>query len=258
MVAASTGRRSFRRRFRWVVTICLVLLLACVVAVSLAQLHPTQVYLVAASAIPQGVVLSNDNLTTRSLDPGSVPPGAVLDGDRSSILAQVVIIPFAAGDIITTAHLGQGSGHIAGGVPPDMRLLKLSTNGIEMPDGLQPGDKIDMILSLQDGAGGLWTEDAIEGLTIQAMAGDGSSITLMVPPSVAVLIVHAAAVGKIVILAAPADEQPVVVPPVTTTGPCQIFIGPNGQPVLPSPAATPCPGAPGGTQPPGPSPTPTP
>ncbi len=231
----------------------LVILIVIIVAFTLAQIRPLQTYLVAARALPVGTVLTSDSLTTRELAPGSVP-GAVLDQDRASVIGQQVVIPFAAGDIITTTHLGSGSGRIAGGVPTDMRVLKLLTKDIVMPDGLQSEDKIDMVLTLHDVAGNLWTEYAIQGLVIREIAPDASSITLVVPPSIAVLIIHAQQTGKIVILAAPANEAFAVLPPVISDGPCQVFLDANGQPTTPPPGATPC-VVPSGTPQAQPSPT---
>src|SRR5690348_17166544 len=116
MVGSISSRRAGGRRARWLIVIMLVILIVIIVAFTLAQIRPLQTYLVAAHALPVGSVLTNDSVTTRDLAPGSVP-GAVLDQDRASIIGQQVVVPFAAGDIITTTHLGSGSGRIAGGVP---------------------------------------------------------------------------------------------------------------------------------------------
>lgn len=241
MIPSSPGRRTRGRRIRWFIAILLVALIAIIVAFSLAQIHPVQSYLVAARSLASGTTLASDDVTTRDLDPGSVPPGAILEQDRASALGQQIVIPFAAGDIITAAHLGSTSGRIAGNIPPNMRLFKLITKDVVMPDGLQPGDKIDIILTLHDVSGVSVTEYAIQGLVIQSMAADNSSMTFIVPPAVSELIVHAQLTGQIVILAAPPDETFVVLPPVETDQPCQIFLDSNGNPIAPPTGATPCP-----------------
>ncbi len=257
MITASSGRRSGAHRIRWIFALFLVLLITLVVTLALAQIHPLQRYLVAARPLTAGEILSSDSVITRELDPGSMPDGAVLDQDRDKVLGQQVVIPFAAGDIITLSHLGTNSGRVAGGVPPQMRVLKLITKDMVMPDGLQAGDKIDMVLTLHDPAGALQTQYAIQGLVIRDIAPDNSSITLMVPPSIAVLMIHAQQTGTIVILAAPDNEEFAVVPPVTTTGACQVFLDANGQPTTPPPGATPCPVGQGNSTTPTPSPSPT-
>jgi Flp pilus assembly protein CpaB len=250
MIASAPGRRARGRRLRWVIVICLVLLIVFLVAFSLAQIHPVQAYLVAAHSLPAGTILTNDDLQSRDLDPGSVPPSAVLAQDSNTVVGQQVVIPFAAGDIIASSHLGSASGDIAAGIPKDMRVFKLPTTNIVLPDGLQPGDKIDMILTSHDASGTVVTEYLIQGLVIRAIAADNSSITFVVPPAVAELIVHAQQAGQIVILAAPTDEQFAVLPPVTSNQPCQIYLGPNGEPTtVPSLNATPCPSIPGGNLP---------
>ncbi len=256
MIAPSSGRRSGARRIRWIFAIFLVLLIVGVVALALAQIQPLQTYLVAARSLPAGETLSSADVIARNLDPGSMPAGAVLERDRDSVLGQQVEIPFAAGDIITTSHLGSNSGRTAGGVPPGMRVLKLITKDIVMPDGLQAGDKIDMVLSLKDAAGAVQTVYAIQGLVIRTIAPDNSSITLVVAPSIAVLMIHAQQAGTIVILAAPDNEDFAVVPPVTTSGGCQVFLDANGQPAPPPLGATPCPTNTNNS--PSPSPTATP
>ncbi len=241
MSTSSPGRRTRGRRIRWFIAIFLVVLIVIIVAFSLAQIHPVQSYLVAAHSINSGETLASDDVTTRDLDPGSVPPGAILEQDSSSALGQLVIIPFATGDIITAAHLGSTSGRIASSIPSNMRLFKLLTRDVTMPDGLQPGDKIDIILTLHQGSGTYLTEYAIQGLVIQAMAADDSSMTFVLPPAVAELLVHAQLTGQIVILAAPPNETFTVLPPVETDQPCQIFLNSQGELVTPPPGATQCP-----------------
>lgn len=203
------------------------------VAFSLAQIHPVQPYLVAARPLASGATLTSADVTTRNPDPGSVPPGAVLEQGSSSALGQQVVIPFASGDIITTTHLGSASGGIAGDIPPNMRLFKLLTKGVVMPDGLPAGDKPDIILSLRQNSGAPVTVYAIQGLVIRSMAADASSMTFVVTPAIVELIVHAQLSGQIVIVAAPPNEEFAVLPPVQSDQPCQIFLDSNGQPTTP-------------------------
>src|SRR5215472_1204917 len=145
MIAPTSGRGARGQRVRWLIVIMLVLLIVILVAFSLAQVHPTQTYLVAAHPLAAGTTLTSNDVQTRDLDPGSVPPAAVLAQNSSTALGQQVVIPFAAGDIITSTHLGNTSGDVAGGVPKNMRVFKLLTKDVVMPDGLQPGDKIDVV-----------------------------------------------------------------------------------------------------------------
>lgn len=240
MIAPTSGRGARGRRVRWLIVILLVLLIVILVAFSLAQIHPTQTYLVATRTLAAGVTLSSDDVQTRDLDPNSVPPNAVLAQDSSAIFGQQVIIPFAAGDIITSAHLGNASGDVAGSVPKGMRVFKLMTKDVVMPDGLQPGDKIDVVLTQKQASGVVVTEYAIQGLIIRAIAPDNSSITFWVPPSVAELIIQDQQSGQLVILAAPPDEQFAILVPVSTGQNCQIFLDANGEPTSPSLGAAPC------------------
>ena len=239
------------------IVILLVLLIVVLVAFSLAQIHPTQTYLVAARTIPAGTTLTSNDVQTIDIDPASVPTSAVLAQNSSAVFGQQVIIPFAAGDIITSAHLGNSSGDVAGGVPKGMRVFKLLTKDVVMPDGLQPGDKIDIVLTLKPASGSVITEYAIQGLIIRAIAPDDSSITFWVPPAVAELIIQDQQAGQIVILAAPPDEQFAILVPVSTGQMCQIFLDANGEPTTPSLGAATCSLPTGSTQP-TPSTTPSP
>jgi Flp pilus assembly protein CpaB len=257
MIVSSSGRRTQSQRLRLIIALLLVILIVVVVAFGLAQIHPLQSYLVAARPLAAGTILTSDSVVTRDLDPDSMPPGAVLAQAGSSVYGQEVVIPFAAGDIITSSHLSNSSGRVAGDLPPTLRILKLPTKNIVMPDGLQPGDKIDMVLSIHE-ASDLETIYAIQGLTIRAIAPDASSITVGVTPAVAQLLIQSLQIGQLFILAAPPNEQFVVLPPVTTTQNCQITIGPDGQPTIISGGSTTCPNVPGGTSPGSTTPTPTP
>lgn len=240
MIASSPGQRQRGRRVRWLVAIFLVIFIVVLVALTLAQVHPLQTYLVAVRPLAAGTTLTSADVTTRDLDPGSVPPGAVQEQQSAAAFGQQVVIPFAAGDIITTAHLGNTSGRIAGGIPDNMRVIKLLTKDVVMPDGLQPGDKVDIVLTFHAASGSSVTEYAVQGLVIQSIAVDGSSLTFVVPPAVAELIIHAQQDGQIVILAAPPDEKFAVLPPVRSDQLCQIFLDSQGEPTAPPPNATPC------------------
>lgn len=257
MIVSPSGRRPQAQRLRWIIAILLVFLIVVVVAFGLAQIHPLQSYLVAAHSLAAGTTLTSNSVATRDLDPDSVPPGAVLAQASASAYGQQVVIPFAAGDIITSSHLSNDSGRLAGDLPPTMRVLKLPTKDAVMPDGLQPGDKIDMVLSIHQ-ANNIQTVYAIQGLTIRAIAPDASSITVAVTPYVSELLIQNLQTGQLFILAAPPNEQFVVLPPVITTQNCQITIGPDGQPTITSADGTSCPGLPGGTSSGSTTPTPTP
>jgi hypothetical protein len=252
---------------RIIMAFFLVILIVVVVAFGLAQIHPLQTYLVAARSLAAGATLTSDDVTTRDLDPSSVPPSAVLAQASASAYGQQIVIPFAAGDIITSSHLSLNSGRLASGIPANMRILTIPTKDAIMPVGLQPGDKIDIVINIHQ-ANYLETLYAIQGLTIRDIAPDDSSITIAVTDTVAEWMIADLQSGQWFILAAPPNEQYAVLPPVTSTQNCQITIGPDGQPTFVSGDGTPCPNLAGGN-PPGtttptttpvasPSPTPTP
>lgn len=225
------------RRLRVVLLVVGLALLATIVAFAFAQIHPTVAYLVAARDLPAGTLLSASDLGTLTLEVGSLP-GGVLASDEASLLNRVVARPLVEGDPVQATHLCPAAASITCVLTTqegaaEARLFKLATGTLPKPDGLEAGDKVDLYLTLHDPSGPLCTADIVQGLTIQAMAEDGSSMTFIVSSAVVSLLITAQHSGDMALAGAPPTEPFAVLSQGTTACPS-----------LPTPGTgTPTPGA---------------
>jgi hypothetical protein len=206
--------RKRRKRKGLLGTLVVLLLIVSGVAATaflLAQTQPPQAdYLVAAQNLAVGTVLEASALGSLALPEGSVP-GAIPASQQDSVLGQVVSRALLAGDLLSAAHLCRASSVTCQLLPEatgaqSPLLFRLSTQGLLLPAGLQPGDKIDLFLVLKDPSGPC-TSDLIAGLPIEGMDADGSSITFKLAPAVVSLIITAQNTGSLVVVGAAPTEQ---------------------------------------------------
>lgn len=207
-------------------------------------LVPRQPFLVAAQRLPAGTMITPEDVTTVQANPAVVPAGTFQQ--ESDAVGQTVSETLEVGDFVTPAHLSNAPGRVTTGLAPDQRLITIPTNGANaLVDGLEPGDRFDLLLSFPTPAGGTGPSGAlIEGLVLHSISSAGA-FEVVVPLSVAIFVAQTVDGGKLSILASPEKEPALGIPPLPTGQVCQIFLAPDGSLVpeaaLPA-GVTPCPG----------------
>lgn len=208
------------------------------------RFQPRQTFLVAAQRLPQNTMITPADLMSVQVDPTVVPAGAFQQAEDA--VGQTVAETLEKGDYVTQAHLSNAPGRVATGLHADQRLINIPTNGAgSLVDGLQPGDRFDLLLSFPaSGAGVSLSGALIEGLVLRSFSDNGS-FQVIVPLLVAVFIAQTEGSGKLSIFASPALAQTEGVPALLTGQVCQVFLAPDGSLVpaesLPA-GVTPCPG----------------
>ncbi len=110
--------------------------------------RPTPV-VVAAVALPAGKVLNVDDLAKREM-PAAFLPGGTLPVDAlGSVLGQQLLIPLAAGDALSMAHLsGHGGQALASRLLNGTRAVTVPVDEVSSQAGLvRPGDQVDLLLA---------------------------------------------------------------------------------------------------------------
>lgn len=110
--------------------------------------RPTPV-VVAAVALPAGKVLKVDDLAKREM-PAAFLPGGTLPVDAlGSVLGQQLLIPLAAGDALSMAHLsGHGGQALASRLLNGTRAVTVPVDEVSSQAGLvRPGDQVDLLLA---------------------------------------------------------------------------------------------------------------
>ena len=99
--------------------------------------------------IKLGSILTADNLTTLDIV-GTVPQGAVLDKDKSTLIGRGVISDLYAGEPILQSRLaapGSGGG-LAATIPPGMRACAVKVDDVVNVSGfVTPGMRVDVLIS---------------------------------------------------------------------------------------------------------------
>jgi len=108
-------------------------------ALFLMRPEPTQAVLSAASDLPAGHELRQEDLAVRSLPKSLVPPGAILD--PADAVGKKLSSPRTAGDLIFTANLGGENLQLA----PDERALAVHvTDSAGIAGLLKAGDRVGL------------------------------------------------------------------------------------------------------------------
>ncbi|PZF83926.1 Flp pilus assembly protein CpaB [Jiangella anatolica] len=152
---------------------------------------------VAARDLPGGVVLADDQVTMAAFPPGAVPDGVV---ERSQALGALLAAPVRAGEPITDRRL-LGPGLLAGWgtdvVAAPVRVADAGAVGL-----LRPGDRIDLLATSVDGAGG--TDVVAAGVPVlavpsagEAMLAEGALVLVAATPDQAAGLAAAAVTSRL-------------------------------------------------------------
>jgi Flp pilus assembly protein CpaB len=185
----------------------LIVLGITIAAFILAQTQPAETsYLVANQNLSAGAVLSPEALSTVTLLEGSVP-GAIPASEQDSVVGRVVSRPLVQGDLVQMSHLCSSASVTCQLLPVDggqanTLLYRMSTQGLLLPEGLRPGDKVNLFLTIRDPSGPC-TSDLVSGLLITEMDPAGLSLTFTLTADVISLIINATETGTLVIAGAP-------------------------------------------------------
>lgn len=104
---------------------------------------------IAVSArVPAGQVIEADDLSVVrvSVDPGLAP----IDGDRiDEVVGLVAATDLVPGTLLTSEHLDEGEL-----LEPGTAVVGVALRGGQLPSGLQPGDRVLIVRTIQPGAEG--------------------------------------------------------------------------------------------------------
>lgn len=125
-----------------------------------AQVGPAVPVLVAARDVPAGARIARGALALRRVPARFVPPGAL--GSAAGVAGARPAVPIAAGSYLS-AGLFEGSNdgqRGGGGIGRGERAVTVEVSGAA---ALAPGERVDVLVSTESGAGG--------GRTLMALAG---------------------------------------------------------------------------------------
>jgi len=109
-------------------------------------------YFVAAHPLPRGTLARDEDFTVRSVSPGSVPAGAILDtpdakiGIRGSLVRNFL----DTGSLVTSENIlrPRERGFLASVLAPDSRAVSINVDAASGVSGLiWPGDYVDVVLT---------------------------------------------------------------------------------------------------------------
>jgi pilus assembly protein CpaB len=179
------------------------------------QASSTQVPVVVANVpIGRGVVLKTDMLKVVSFTRESAPPGSFAAVNQVIVAGQpdkVALRDFAANEPLTVAKIsGPGAkSNLSGMLTPGMRAVGLRSSDVAGVGGfILPGDRVDILLTRQNGAGDkVQTIEQVLAENARVLGVDQSSdadkptvakaITVEVTPDQAQAISLAQAVGQV-------------------------------------------------------------
>jgi len=109
-------------------------------------------YFVAAHPLPRGTLARDEDFTVRSVPPGSVPAGAILDTPDAKIgLRGSLVRTFLdTGSLVTSENIlrPRERGFLASVLAPDMRAISINVDAASGVSGLiWPGDHVDVVLT---------------------------------------------------------------------------------------------------------------
>lgn len=134
--------------------------------------RPTPV-VVAAAALPAGKVLSVEDLAKREMPAAYLPGGTLLVDEIATVIGQQLVIPLAAGDALSMAHLsGHGGQALASRLLNGTRAVTVPVDEVSSQAGLvRPGDQVDLLLAEETSEGSVrcvTVKPLLESLTVLA------------------------------------------------------------------------------------------
>jgi pilus assembly protein CpaB len=126
------------------------------------RLGPSLDVLVAARDLPAGAQVARGALAVRRVPARFVPPDALASAD--GVVGARVAVPVSAGGYLSAGLFGGGEeGGASSGVGRGERAVTVEVAGGGAVAGLAPGDRVDVLVSTESGAGA--------GRTVMALAG---------------------------------------------------------------------------------------
>jgi pilus assembly protein CpaB len=114
----------------------------------------TEKVLVSAAALPQGLLLRDEDITWKAVPTSDIPTGAIVSGaqDAPELKGALLRHPVDAGTVLAADDviLPSAPGFLAATLKPEMRAVSVAVDDVSGNAGLiQPGDYVDLILTQQ-------------------------------------------------------------------------------------------------------------
>ncbi|MGD0215738.1 MAG: Flp pilus assembly protein CpaB [Terriglobales bacterium] len=146
--------------------------------------------LVAADDIQVGTKLAANDVTTITIPPAAVPPGAF--SVPTKVLGRGAILPISKGEFILPGKLAAvnaGAG-LPSMIPPGMRAVSVRVNDVVSVAGfVQPGTRVDVMATGNQGSG-VQTNTVLENVLVLAVGKslDRTSSEAQVAPVITLLV----------------------------------------------------------------------
>jgi pilus assembly protein CpaB len=146
--------------------------------------------LVAADDIQVGTKLAATDVTTITIPPAAVPPGAF--SVPAKVIGRGAILPISKGEFILPSKLAAvnaGAG-LPSMIPPGMRAVSVRVNDVVSVAGfVQPGTRVDVMATGNQG-GGIQTNTVLENVLVLAVGKslDRASAEAQVAPVITLLV----------------------------------------------------------------------
>ncbi|MFM0349841.1 Flp pilus assembly protein CpaB [Paraburkholderia sp. RL17-347-BIC-D] len=243
----------------------------------------TQKVLVSAAALPQGLLLRDEDLAWKPVPVADVPPGAIVSGAPDALELKGALLRHAAasGTVLVAEDviLPSAPGFLAATLKPEMRAVSVAVDDVSGNAGLiQPGDYVDLLLTQQmdrrtdlpDLA--VSSETVVEHVRVLAVGSEikrpknsdapetvgnrARTVTLEVTPRMGEVVSVAARLGSLSLALrsfATASRDPAASPPASAVQPAPVWAGdisravrdlPRSRAVQVAAAAAPAPVAP--------------
>ncbi|MDR5775291.1 MULTISPECIES: Flp pilus assembly protein CpaB [unclassified Caballeronia] len=114
----------------------------------------TEKVLVSAAALPQGLLLRDEDITWKATPANQIPPNAIVSGapNAPELKGALLRHPVDSGAILVTDDviLPSAPGFLAATLKPEMRAVSVAVDDVSGNAGLiQPGDYVDLLLTQQ-------------------------------------------------------------------------------------------------------------